>query len=105
MSTRNAVVIDLSHHNEVADFGKVYASGVRGVIHKATQGSTFIDADYASRRATAQAAMVNGTTIFAGPDTDTLTGATNRQASLVHFNATGADACATLWKTALDAVF
>jgi lysozyme len=50
------LVVDLSHHNEVEDWGKVYASGIRGVIHKATQGSTFVDAQYASRKTTAKAA-------------------------------------------------
>jgi hypothetical protein len=53
----------------------------------------------------AQAAAVNGTDIFAGANTDTLTGGTNRQADLTHFNAVGADAAATLWNTAVDAVF
>jgi hypothetical protein len=53
----------------------------------------------------AQAAMVNGTDIFAGPDTDTLTGTSvNRQADNTHFKAAGADAAAALWKTAIDAV-
>lgn len=44
--------------------------------------------------------VVNGTTIFAGPDTDTLNN-TNRDATLIHFNATGAAAAANLWYTAL----
>lgn len=44
-------------------------------------------------------ALVNGTTIKAGPDTDTLNN-TNRQ-DTTHWNATGADAAAALWKTAL----
>jgi hypothetical protein len=49
---------------------------------------------------------VNGTDIFAGADTDTLTGTTYRQASNdPHFTATGADAAAGLWTTALNAVF
>lgn len=55
----------------------------------------------------AQVAAVNNTTIFAGGDTDTLTGtAVNRQvANNTHFKSAGADAAAALWKTALDAVF
>jgi hypothetical protein len=32
----NPLVVDLSHHNDVADFGKVTASGIAGIIHKAT---------------------------------------------------------------------
>lgn len=49
-------VIDLSHHNTVSDFGAARGSGILGLIHKATQGTTFTDPDYASRRAPAQAA-------------------------------------------------
>ncbi|HVT27649.1 MAG TPA: glycoside hydrolase family 25 protein [Lacipirellulaceae bacterium] len=50
------LVLDLSHHDEVEDWGKVYASGIRGVIHKATQGGSFVDGDYAKRKAAAKAA-------------------------------------------------
>lgn len=55
----------------------------------------------------AQAAVINNTDIFAGPDSDALSGATYRQTGGgdPHFNATGADAVAGLWKTALDAIF
>ena len=48
------VVADLSHHNETVDFGKMKAAGIVGVIHKATQGLTYVDETYASRRAQAQ---------------------------------------------------
>ena len=52
----------------------------------------------------AQTAIVNGTDIFAGPDTDTLTSAYRYDNG--HFNSTtGAAAAAALWKTAIDAVF
>ena len=51
----------------------------------------------------AQTAVVNGSDIFHGGDTDTI-GAGSRHDN-VHFNATGADSAAGLWKTALDAVF
>ena len=44
------LVIDLSHHNTVTDFGKIAAAGIRGVIHKATEGVTFKDAEYGPRR-------------------------------------------------------
>jgi hypothetical protein len=55
----------------------------------------------------AQAGIVNGTNIFAGANTDTLTGtAVNRQVvDNTHFKAAGADAAATLGVTAIDAVF
>lgn len=43
-------VVDLSHHNEVEDFKKVRASGIVGIIHKATQGSAMVDKMYAPRR-------------------------------------------------------
>jgi lysozyme len=46
----NAMVIDLSHHNAVADFARVRAAGVAGVIHKATQGTGFVDKMYMPRK-------------------------------------------------------
>lgn len=43
-------VIDLSHHNDQAmNFAVAYANGIRGVIHKATQGLDYVDAWYATR--------------------------------------------------------
>lgn len=51
----------------------------------------------------AQAAVVFGT-VYAGPDTDTLTGGTNRSDG-THFTATGANSAAELWVAAIDAVF
>ena len=44
------VVVDLSHHNRVADFNAAKADGIVGVIHKATQGFRFTDPKYQSRR-------------------------------------------------------
>ena len=44
------VLVDLSHHNEAVDFAKMKADGIVGVIHKATQGLTYVDKTYASRR-------------------------------------------------------
>lgn len=55
MALLNAVV-DLSHHNTVASFERARQDGILGVFHKATEGTTFIDARYASRRARARAA-------------------------------------------------
>lgn len=46
--------IDISHHNTVQDFSQVKAAGVVGVIAKATEGTTFIDPDYAAYRAAAR---------------------------------------------------
>src|ERR1700736_3427227 len=47
------VVVDLSHHNEAIDFLKIKADGLPGVIHKASQGLTYVDKSYASRRSKA----------------------------------------------------
>jgi lysozyme len=44
------VVVDLSHHNEKVDFVKVKADGIVGVIHKATQGLTYVDKTYTARQ-------------------------------------------------------
>jgi lysozyme len=44
------VVIDVSHHQERVDFERVRAAGIRGVIHKATEGFRFVDKKYATRR-------------------------------------------------------
>src|SRR5262249_37968581 len=46
----NPLVVDLSHHNDVADFGAVKAAGIAGIIHKATEGVGFTDQLYADRR-------------------------------------------------------
>jgi lysozyme len=51
------VVIDLSHWNEVTDWAAIRASGVLGVIHKATQGTSYADPLYDSRK---QAALDAG---------------------------------------------
>jgi len=51
----------------------------------------------------AQAAVVNGTTIFQGGDIDTLTGGTNRQGDSTHLTAAGASAAAGLIWTAIHA--
>ena len=52
----NAMVIDLSHHNTNSDFVSARADGVIGVIHKATQGTGFVDSQYARRKPAALAA-------------------------------------------------
>ena len=43
-------IVDISHHNTVRDFSEVAAAGIWGVIHKATQGSTYVDPEYRERR-------------------------------------------------------
>lgn len=53
-------VLDLSHNNPhlntAAEFAALYSAGVRGVIHKLTQGTDFLDPLYAVRRPLAEAA-------------------------------------------------
>ena len=48
--------IDISHHNTVQSFDQVSEAGIIGVIHKATEGSSFSDADYWTNRDAAHAA-------------------------------------------------
>ena len=50
------VVIDLSHHNTVTSFQQVKEAAILGVIHKATEGTTFVDSQFNSRRPSALAA-------------------------------------------------
>lgn len=47
------VIIDLSHHNEISDFATIKASGILGIIHKATEGIGYTDPDYLKRRTAA----------------------------------------------------
>lgn len=49
-------IIDIYHDDNASDFGKAYAFGIRGVIHKATEGNTVTDRAYAARRPLALAA-------------------------------------------------
>ncbi len=76
----NLKVLDLSHHNcgpsgdpdNEIDFAALYAYGVRGIIHKATQGIGNVDHKYDERREQATAAgMLWGAYHFAtGDDVD-----------------------------------
>jgi lysozyme len=43
-------IIDISHHNTIADFAALKAAGIIGVIHKCTQGANYADPMYATRR-------------------------------------------------------
>ena len=47
------VVVDLSHHNVKPDFAQAKADGIAGVIHKATQGLTYVDKTYDGRQSAA----------------------------------------------------
>jgi lysozyme len=47
-------VIDLSHHNADVDFVEMKNAGVVGVVHKATEGETYLDNTYHARRFEAQ---------------------------------------------------
>lgn len=49
------MVVDLSHHNTVTSFAEVKAAGIIGVIHKATEGTSFRDKTYAAREKAARA--------------------------------------------------
>ena len=49
-------VIDISHWQENVDFEAIKATGVLGVIHKATEGASNVDDRYAPRRPQAEAA-------------------------------------------------
>jgi lysozyme len=73
-------VLDLSHHNcgpsgdpdDPIDFAKVAAFGVKGIIHKASQGTGVVDHKYAERRQDAlDAGLLWGAYHFAtGDDVD-----------------------------------
>jgi GH25 family lysozyme M1 (1,4-beta-N-acetylmuramidase) len=48
-------VLDISHHNTgpnggPIDFDRIYSFGIRGIIHKSTQGTGMVDNMYASRK-------------------------------------------------------
>lgn len=43
-------IIDISHHQSYVDFNKLVAGGIKGVIHKCTQGTGFLDSKYTSRK-------------------------------------------------------
>lgn len=58
------VCIDISHWQNFPDFEEVAASGVRGVIHKATEGSSYIDPNRAENCANALKAGLAVATYF-----------------------------------------
>lgn len=46
-------IVDISHHNTVTSFEKVKGAGVFGIIHKATQGTTYKDPMFTGNRTAA----------------------------------------------------
>jgi lysozyme len=50
------IVVDLSHHNANVDFARARQAGIVGVIHKATQGTRFVDPTYSAHKKGALAA-------------------------------------------------
>jgi len=52
----NNAVLDLSHHNGSVDFTEVKESGVIGIIHKVTEGTSFVDNCYDKNKKAAKAA-------------------------------------------------
>ena len=47
------VVVDISHHNGAVDWRAAKAAGIEGVIHKATEGLTYLDPLYATNKTNA----------------------------------------------------
>lgn len=43
------LIVDLSHHNNVTSYVDMKKAGIIGIIHKATQGTNYVDARYALR--------------------------------------------------------
>ncbi|MCS3929595.1 hypothetical protein M2175_004626 [Bradyrhizobium elkanii] len=74
-------------------FSNVAAAGFTGKWYVAQE--TWDGGAVSASVAAGQAAVVNGTTVFAGANADSLN-ASNRQPDNTHFNDTGADALATL---------
>lgn len=67
--------------------------------------STYVAGNAYPNVRNACAAIVNGIDVFAGPDTDTLTGTTYREPGLTHFNGNGCDHAAALWEGIISAHF
>jgi len=49
-------VIDVSHYDDTPNWTEVAAAGIAGIIHKATQGSTYVDPTFTTARAAVPAA-------------------------------------------------
>jgi lysozyme len=62
------VVLDLSHYNSISSWPFIVAHGIQGIIHKATQGTTFVDPTYGSRKIQAkQQGLLFGAYHFLSP--------------------------------------
>src|SRR5262245_7195475 len=48
--TPKRMVLDLSHHNTINDWDEMVASGITGIIHKASEGDYMTDSKYPGRR-------------------------------------------------------
>jgi lysozyme len=70
-------IVDISHHNGNVDYQKLKASGIVGVIHKATQGSTGSDPTYVAHRQAAKAAGLLWGAYHFGTDSDGVQQAVN----------------------------
>ncbi|HEV3036992.1 MAG TPA: GH25 family lysozyme [Candidatus Angelobacter sp.] len=69
MADRINVVIDISHHNVNVDLAAAKAGGIVGVIHKATQGTGFVDSQYAiNKQKAANAGLLWGAYHFGTGD-------------------------------------
>lgn len=65
---QNHSVLDISHHNSVSDFKQAYEYGIRGIVHKATEGTGYKDKTYNARRFLAkEAGMLWGAYHFVRP--------------------------------------
>lgn len=85
----NRLVLDLSHHNTVTDFAAIKAAGIVGVIHKATEGQTYVDETFRDRRADArEVGLLWGAYHFLRPG--------NMQAQAEHFVETANDTSGVL---------
>ena len=45
----NRKVLDISHHNGIDSWAQVKDAGIVGIIHKATEGTSYVDDQYLSR--------------------------------------------------------
>jgi lysozyme len=56
ITTAHHAVVDLSQSDSEPDFAVLRAGGIIGVVHKATEGTRFVDSAFARREAPARRA-------------------------------------------------
>src|SRR5262245_51486597 len=56
MANINRKVLDISHHNDVTSWDSIRNAGIVGIIHKATEGTSYVDDQYVKRCAPAMRA-------------------------------------------------